>query len=162
MTVVTVSGVVVAALPWALPGSRFTTAFEDTAAWLVCHATLSVVAVVLRIASRVVSGIVTRVVASRVVPASGSLTAGGAAPDRGMRSHHVGNATCWWSPTTTVSNWAPALTHLSAGRSGSTPWSDTGPLPNVDASAPHFPDDHENQPTETSGEPLSRSAASRL
>ncbi len=51
--------------PWARAGSRFTTAFEDTAAWLVCHATLSVVAVLLRIAWRSVSGIVTRVVAAR-------------------------------------------------------------------------------------------------
>jgi transposase len=51
--------------PWARPGSRFTTAFEDTTAWLVCHATLSVVAVLLRIAWRSVSGIVTRVVAER-------------------------------------------------------------------------------------------------
>jgi transposase len=58
-------GVVVAAVPWARAGSRFTTAFEDTAAWLVCHATLSVVAVLLRIAWRSVSGIVTRVVAAR-------------------------------------------------------------------------------------------------
>ena len=46
-------------------GSRFTTAFEDTTAWLVCHATLSVVAVLLRIAWRSVSGIVTRVVTER-------------------------------------------------------------------------------------------------
>ena len=38
-------GVVVAAVPWARAGSRFTTAFEDTTAWLVCDATLSVVAV---------------------------------------------------------------------------------------------------------------------
>ena len=58
-------GVVVAAVPWARPGARFTTAFEDTAAWLVCHATLSVVAVLLRIAWRSVSGILTRVVADR-------------------------------------------------------------------------------------------------
>jgi transposase len=58
-------GVVVAAVPWARPGARFTTAFEDTAAWLVCHATLSVVAVLLRIAWRSVSGIVTRVVTER-------------------------------------------------------------------------------------------------
>ena len=43
-------GVVVAAVPWARPGSRFTTAFEDTCAWLVCHAALSVVAVLLRVA----------------------------------------------------------------------------------------------------------------
>jgi transposase len=57
--------VVVAAVPWARPGSRFTTAFEDTAAWLVCHATLSVVAVLLRVAWRSVADIVTRVVADR-------------------------------------------------------------------------------------------------
>ena len=55
----------VAAVPWARPGSRFTTAFEDTAAWLVCHATLSVVAVLLRVAWRSVADIVTRVVADR-------------------------------------------------------------------------------------------------
>jgi transposase len=58
-------GVVVAAVPWARPGSRFTTAFEDTAAWLVCHAALSVVAVLLRVAWRSVADIVTRVVADR-------------------------------------------------------------------------------------------------
>ena len=58
-------GVVVAAVPWARPGSRFTTGFEDTAAWLVCHATLSVVAVLLRVAWRSVADIVTRVVADR-------------------------------------------------------------------------------------------------
>jgi transposase len=58
-------GVVVAAVPWARPGSRFTTAFEDTAAWLVCHATLSVVAMLLRVAWRSVADIVTRVVAER-------------------------------------------------------------------------------------------------
>ncbi|MGH3999197.1 MAG: transposase [Pseudonocardiaceae bacterium] len=58
-------GVVVAALPWARPGSRFTMAFEDTCAWLVCHATLSVVAILLRVAWRSGSDIVTRVVAQR-------------------------------------------------------------------------------------------------
>lgn len=58
-------GVVVAAVPWARPGSRFTTAFEDTCAWLVCHAALSVVAILLRVAWRSVSDIVTRVVAAR-------------------------------------------------------------------------------------------------
>jgi transposase len=58
-------GVVVAAVPWARTGSRFTHAFEDTAAWLVCHATVSVVAVLLRIAWRSVSDILTRVVADR-------------------------------------------------------------------------------------------------
>ena len=58
-------GVVVAAVPWARPGSRFTAAFEDSVAWLVCHATLSVVAVLLRVAWRSVSDIVGRVVAER-------------------------------------------------------------------------------------------------
>jgi transposase len=58
-------GVVVAAVPWARPGSRFTTACEDTCAWLVCHAALSVVAVLLRVAWRSVSDIVTRVIAAR-------------------------------------------------------------------------------------------------
>lgn len=43
-------GVLVTAVPWARPGSWFTTAFEDTTAWLVCHATRSVVAVLLRVA----------------------------------------------------------------------------------------------------------------
>jgi hypothetical protein len=43
-----VHGVVVAAVRWARAGSRFTTAFEGTVGWLVCHATLSVVAVLLR------------------------------------------------------------------------------------------------------------------
>ncbi|MGH3885205.1 MAG: ISL3 family transposase [Pseudonocardiaceae bacterium] len=60
-----VHGVVVASVPWARPGSRFTTACEDTCAWLVCHAALSVVAVLLRVAWRSVSDIVARVVAAR-------------------------------------------------------------------------------------------------
>jgi hypothetical protein len=34
--------------PSARPGSRFTTAFEDTCAWLVCHAALSVIVILLR------------------------------------------------------------------------------------------------------------------
>ncbi|MGH8572489.1 MAG: ISL3 family transposase, partial [Gammaproteobacteria bacterium] len=56
-------GVVVAHVPWARPGARFTTALEDTCAWLVAHAALSTVAILLRIAWRSVSAIVTRVVA---------------------------------------------------------------------------------------------------
>ncbi len=48
--------------PWP---PRFTAAFEDTCAWLVCHAALSVVAVLLRVAWRSVAAIVTRVVAAR-------------------------------------------------------------------------------------------------
>jgi transposase len=57
--------VVAAAVPWARPGSRFTAAFEDTCAWLVCHAALSVVAVLLRVAWRSASDIVARVLAAR-------------------------------------------------------------------------------------------------
>jgi hypothetical protein len=45
-------GVVVAAVPWARAGSRLAAAFEHTCAWLVCHAALSVVAVLLRVAWR--------------------------------------------------------------------------------------------------------------
>jgi transposase len=56
-------GVTVVAVPWARHGSRFTTAFEDTAAWLACHGSLSVLAVLLRITWRSVAGIVVRVVA---------------------------------------------------------------------------------------------------
>ena len=54
-------GVVIGHVPWARPGARFTAAFEDTTAWLVAHAALSTVAVLLRIAWRSVSAIVTRV-----------------------------------------------------------------------------------------------------
>jgi transposase len=42
-------GVIVAAVPWARHGSRFTNAFEDTVAWLGCHAAFTVLAVLLRI-----------------------------------------------------------------------------------------------------------------
>jgi transposase len=58
-------GVVIATVPWARPRSRFTTAFEDTVAWLVCHTAMSVVASLLRIAWRSVSDIITRLVAQR-------------------------------------------------------------------------------------------------
>jgi hypothetical protein len=58
-------GVVVAAVPWARSGSRFTTAFEDTCSWLICQAALSVVAVLLRVAWCSVSDIVARVLAAR-------------------------------------------------------------------------------------------------
>jgi transposase len=56
-------GVTVAALPWARHGSRFTTALEDTCAWLACHAALSVLSVLLRVTWRAVAAIVIRVVA---------------------------------------------------------------------------------------------------
>jgi len=56
-------GVVVAAVPWARPGARCTTGFEDTCAWLSAHAAGSVVATLLRVTWRTVTAIVTRVVA---------------------------------------------------------------------------------------------------
>lgn len=56
-------GVTVCAVPWARHGSRFTTGFEDTCAWLACHAALAVLSVLLRITWRSVAGIVVRVVA---------------------------------------------------------------------------------------------------
>jgi transposase len=58
-------GVVVAHVPWARPGARFTTAFEDTCAWLIAHAAASVVAILLRITWRSAQAIVTRVVTDR-------------------------------------------------------------------------------------------------
>jgi transposase len=56
-------GVTVAAVPWARHGSRFTTGFEDTAAWLAAHVALSILAILQRITWRTVSAIVIRVVA---------------------------------------------------------------------------------------------------
>ena len=58
-----VHGIVVAAVPWARHDSRFTTAFEDTAAWLAGHASASAVSELLRSSWRAITGIVTRVVA---------------------------------------------------------------------------------------------------
>lgn len=56
-------GVVVAGVPWARPGARCTTGFEEVCAWLAAHAAGSVVAALLRVTWRTVTGIVTRVVA---------------------------------------------------------------------------------------------------
>jgi transposase len=58
-------GVIVAAVPWARHGSRFTSAFEDTVAWLACHAAVTVLAALLRITWRSVAAVITRVVAAR-------------------------------------------------------------------------------------------------
>ncbi len=55
-------GVVVAAVSWARPGSRFTTGFEDTCAWLAAHSSGSAVAELLRVAWRTVTAIVERVI----------------------------------------------------------------------------------------------------
>ncbi|MCA1822579.1 MAG: ISL3 family transposase [Pseudonocardia sp.] len=60
-----VHGVIVAAVPWARHDSRFSSAFEDTAAWLACHAAFSVLAALLRITWRSVAAVITRVIAAR-------------------------------------------------------------------------------------------------
>ena len=56
-------GVTTVAVPWARHGSRFTSGFEDTAAWLAANVALSTLAVLLRVSWRSVSAIVVRVVA---------------------------------------------------------------------------------------------------
>jgi transposase len=55
-------GPTVAAVPWARHASRFTTAFEDTCAWLTARTPASTVATLLRVTWRSVTGIVARVV----------------------------------------------------------------------------------------------------
>jgi len=60
-----VHGVLVAAVPWARPGSRFMAAFEDNCAWLAARTAASVVCELLRITWRSVSAVVERVVADR-------------------------------------------------------------------------------------------------
>ena len=54
-------GVVVAAVPWARHGSRFSRTFEDQVAWLVTRCDLSAVAELMRIAWRSVGAIIARV-----------------------------------------------------------------------------------------------------
>jgi len=56
-------GVVVAAVPWARAGARFTAAFEDQAAWLCAQMPWTQVAVLLRTTWRSLQGIVERVTA---------------------------------------------------------------------------------------------------
>lgn len=56
-------GPTVIQVPWARHGARHTTAFEDTAAWLVTHTSKTTVGELLRIAWRTVGSIITRVVA---------------------------------------------------------------------------------------------------
>ena len=55
---------VVAAVPWGRPGSRFTAAFDDMCAWLTAGTTATVCAL-LRVTWRSVSAVVDRVVADR-------------------------------------------------------------------------------------------------
>jgi transposase len=54
-------GVVVAAVPWARHGSRFTRAFEDQVCWLAVHTSKQAVAELMRVAWRSVGGICRRV-----------------------------------------------------------------------------------------------------
>jgi transposase len=54
-------GVVVAAVPWARAGSRFTSAFEEQAAWLCARMPVSSAAVLLRTTWRALQGIIERV-----------------------------------------------------------------------------------------------------
>jgi transposase len=54
-------GVVVAAVPWARHGARFTRSFEDQIAWLACNCSKSAVAELMRIAWRSVGSILERV-----------------------------------------------------------------------------------------------------
>jgi transposase len=56
-------GVVVAAVPWARHGSRFSRTFEDQVAWLVTRCDLTAVAELMRIAWRSVGAIIARVTA---------------------------------------------------------------------------------------------------
>jgi transposase len=56
-------GVVVAAVPWARHAARFTRAFDDQVAWLVCHCSKSAVCELERIAWRSVGSILERVCA---------------------------------------------------------------------------------------------------
>jgi transposase len=58
-------GVVVAAVPWARPGARFTWAFEDQCAWLAARAAKSVVCELLRVTWRSVTAVIDRVVADQ-------------------------------------------------------------------------------------------------
>lgn len=57
-------GVVVAAVPLAEPGSRFTEAFEQTIAWPTKHSPISTVAELMRTTWKSVQAIVSRVVAA--------------------------------------------------------------------------------------------------
>lgn len=55
-------GIVVAAVPWARHGSRFTAAFEDQTAWLAAHTPKSAVQALMRTSWRAVTGAVERTV----------------------------------------------------------------------------------------------------
>jgi len=57
-------GVVVAAVPWARHGARFTRDFEDQVAWMATRSAQSTVATLFRVTWRSVAGICTRVVAA--------------------------------------------------------------------------------------------------
>ena len=54
-------GVVVAAVPWARHGSRFTRSFEDQVCWLACNCSKTAVSLLMRVAWRSVGSILERV-----------------------------------------------------------------------------------------------------
>ncbi len=54
-------GVVVAAVPWARHGSRFTPSFEDQVCWLACNCSKTAVSLLMRVAWRSVGSILERV-----------------------------------------------------------------------------------------------------
>jgi transposase len=58
-------GVVVAAVPWARHGSRFSRSFEDQVAWLACECSKRAVSELMRIAWLTVGRIITRVAAEK-------------------------------------------------------------------------------------------------
>lgn len=66
-------GVVVAHVPWARRDSRFTTAFEDQAAWMVTHCNMTAVGKFLGVAWRTIQGICRRVTESAHRPPLKSL-----------------------------------------------------------------------------------------
>ena len=70
-------GVLVAAVPWARPGARFTAAFEEHAAWLCAQMPWTKAAQLLRVTWRTLQSIVARVVAG--------LRGGAGRPDRVRR-----------------------------------------------------------------------------
>ena len=56
-------GVIVAAVPWARHGARFTRSFEDQSAWMATHASRTSVSGLMRVTWRTVGSIITRVAA---------------------------------------------------------------------------------------------------
>lgn len=58
-------GVVVASVPWARPGSRFTRVFEETVAWLAARTDKTTITTLMRVAWRTVGSLIDRVTTDR-------------------------------------------------------------------------------------------------